>query len=201
MSSIHYCAARTQCSYLVSCGHSHRSVGEAAACIRVPGAYAVAVDAGTMCCLNVAEEAQFQFAVHNSPGRNVVAEAPAIAPNKSIDSSYAVMTRIRDGDHWTWTTWMCFVTYEEAAAHAREGDKVVRSRSAEWQELRRETTVAPPSDAFADTDLAKSKDETLVEFVSRLLSTVESDLDSKAQEKPTNSEGCQQDETQNRKRA
>jgi hypothetical protein len=203
MSSIHYCAAWTVCGCFISCGHSHRSVGEVVACIRVAAAYVVAVDPRTMRCLNVAEEAEFQFAVHNSQGHNAVAGAPAIAATKSIDSRYAVMTRISVGSRWTWTTWMCFPSYAKASAHAREGDKVVRFRSAEWQELRRETTVAPPSHAFADTDPAKSADETLVEFVFRLLSTVESDLelDSKAQERPINSEGSQKDETQNRKRA
>jgi hypothetical protein len=144
MRSTHYCAAWTECGCLLTCGHSHGNLGEAAACIRVAGAYVVAVDAGTMRCLNVAEEAQFQFAVHNSPGHNVVADAPAIAPAKSNDSRYAVMTRIRVGNHWSWTTWMCFETYAEASAHAREGDKVVHFRSAEWQELRQQTAAAPP---------------------------------------------------------
>ena len=35
------------------------------------------------------------------------------------DSSYAVMTRIRVGDRWTWTIWMRFETYAEAVVHAR----------------------------------------------------------------------------------
>jgi len=199
MGSIHYCAAWTECGCLITCGHSHGSVSEAVACIRIAGAYVVAEDAGTMRALSTSEEAGFQFALHDY----AAIEAPTIAAPTAIDSSYAVMTRIRVEDQWRWTTWMCFGTHAEASAHARDGDKVVRFRSAEWQALRREAAVAPPSHACADTDLAKSEDETLFEFVFRLLSTVESDLelDSKAQEEPTNSEGCQQDETQNRKRA
>jgi hypothetical protein len=203
MSSIHYRAAWTECGCLITCGHSHGSVSEAVACIRIAGAYVVAVDAGTMRALSSTEEAEFQFALHDHPGADRAVDAPAIAVPMAIDSSYGVMTHIRVGGKWTWTTWMCFPSYADAAAHAREGDKVVRFRSAEWQTLRRETVVAPPSHAGADTDVTqKAQDETLVEFVFRLLSTVEFDLelDSKAPEKPINSEG-QKDETQNRKRA
>jgi hypothetical protein len=100
-----------------------------------------------------------------------------MAPAKASDFCYAITTRIRVGNHWPWTTWMCCETYAEAAAHAREEDKVVRFRSAEWQALRRETTAAPASCACADTELPrKSKDETLVEFVVRLLSFVEANV-------------------------
>jgi hypothetical protein len=203
MSSIHYRADWTECGCFISCDHSHGSVSEAVACIRSAGAYVVAVDAGTTRCLNAAEEAEFQFALYSRPRANAAID-PAIAVSTAINSSYAVMTRIRVGGEWTWITWMCFGTYEEASAHAREGDQVVRFRSAEWQALRRETAVAPPSHACADTDLAaQSEYETLVEFVFRLLSTVEFDLElgPKAQHKSINSEGSRKDETKNRKRA
>ena len=199
-----YYAAWTECGCLIACGHSHGSVSEAVACIRIAGAYVVAEDAGTMRALSSTEEAKFRFALHDHPGDNAAIEAPAIAALTAIDSSYAVRTRIRVGGEWNWTTKMCFPSYAEAAAHAREGDKVVRFRSAEWQALRQPTTVAPPNHGCADTNLpSQSEEETLVEFVFRLLSTVESDLElgSKAQHKPLNCTGSHQDETQNKKRA
>jgi len=204
MSSVYYSAAWTECGCLITCGHSHGSVSEAVACIRIAGAYVVAEDAGMMRALRSAEEAEFQLALHDHPGGTAAIEAPAITAPTAIDSSYAVMTRIRIGDQWSWTTWMCFETVAEASAHAREDDKVVRFRSAEWQALPRQTSVAPPKHACADTDApAQSKDETLFEFVFRLLSTVESDLElsSKVLHKPLNCTGSHQDETQSRKRA
>jgi hypothetical protein len=59
-------------------------------------------------------------------------------------SGYAVMTRIRVGDSWTWTTWMQFETYLEAAAHARDRNKVVRFRSSEWAALPEQAEAASP---------------------------------------------------------
>jgi hypothetical protein len=58
-------------------------------------------------------------------------DATPAAPAEAAvsDPGYAVMVRIRVGDRWTWTTWMRFETYAEAAAHAREGNKVVRFAS------------------------------------------------------------------------
>src|SRR5215471_10616270 len=108
MSSIHYCAAWTECGCLITCGHSHGSISEAVACIRIAGAHVVAVDAGTMRALSSTEEVEFQFALHDHPGANAAIDTPAIAVPTPIDSSYAVMTRIRVGGKWTWTTWMCF---------------------------------------------------------------------------------------------
>ena len=205
MISTRYCAAWLECGCLVTCGHSHESVGEAVACIRNAGAYVVAVHFGTIQSLNHAEEAQFQFALHNPRRQNVVAAPPAIASAESIDSRYAIMTRIQVGDQWTWTTWICFATYAEAAAHAREGDKVVRFRSAEWHELRRQTTVRAPRHACANTDLFPiSQDETLVETVFRLLAACgfeASPADRLRERNSTPQEGVQQDEIEERKRA
>jgi hypothetical protein len=121
--------------------------------------------------LNQTEEDQSQFAVQNFALHNAAREAPVNF------RGYAVMTRIRAEDHWEWKTWMCFETHGEASAHAREGDKIVQFGSAGWRALREQTAVAAPGHACADTDLPpKSEDETLVEFVFRLLSTVEIDL-------------------------
>jgi hypothetical protein len=177
MNSIRYFAAWTECGCLVTCGDSHETIGHAVDCIRTAGAYVVAIDAGTMRSLSPAEETEFHSAVHGHHGFPPDA-TPVIAACTEIDSRYAVMTPIRVDRRWTWTTWMCFGTYAEAAVHAREGDKVVRFRSAEWQALRRLVTVAPPSHAREDTDLGKFEDETLIEFIFRLLSTVECDLSS-----------------------
>ena len=163
MNSIHYSAAWTECGCLISCDHSHARVREAVACIRTAGAYVVAVE------LSVSEEAQFQFSLYNSPAHNNVAD-DVISRAQPIDCCYAVMTRIWAGDHWTWTTWMGFETYRKASAHALEGDKVVRSRSAEWQALRQQTPVFPSSDYCADDVFSlKAEAETLFEFVLRLL--------------------------------
>lgn len=203
MPSIHYCAAWTECGYLLTCGHSHTSVGEAANCVRSAGAYVVAVDVGTIRCLNHAEEAEFQIAVHRSPVIHRVTDLPAISACTAIDSRYAVMTRIKVGGQWTWTTWMCFRPGAEAAAHAREGDKVVRFLSAEWQELRQQTRVAPAKHVPGNIDLPrKSLDETLFEFVFRLLSSVgDLHLGSNPQPATITSEGGQDDEIPKRKRA
>src|SRR5215469_17969140 len=119
MGSIHYCAAWTECGCLITCGHSHGSVSEAVACIRIAGAHVVAEDAGTMRALSPSEEAGFQFALHDY----AAIEAPAIAAPTAIDSSYAVMTRIRVAGEWNWTTWMCFPSYAEAAAHVPKATK------------------------------------------------------------------------------
>ena len=48
---------------------------------------------------------------------------------------------------------MCFRTHAEASAHAGDGDKAVRFRSAEWHALRRQVMVDPPNHACADTEL------------------------------------------------
>lgn len=204
--SSRYCAAWLECGCLVTCGHSHESVGDAVACIRNACACVVAVHFGTMQSLNHAEEAQFQFAIHNTRRHNIVAEAPAIASPESIDSRYAIMTRIKVGDPWTWTTWICFATYAEAATHARAEDKVVRFRSAEWHELRRQTTVRAPSHACTDTDLSSiSQDETLVETVVRLLAACGFEPRPadrlREQRNSTAQEGVQQDDIEERKRA
>lgn len=199
MSSTRYCAAGLECGCLVTCGHSHESVGEAVACIRTAGAYVVAVHFGTMRSLNQLEEGQFQSAIHNSRRLTIIADAPAVASYESIDSRYAIMTRIRVGDQWTWTTWMCFATYAEAAAHAREGDKVVRFRSAEWHELWRKTTIRAPSHECAHPDHSPiPQDEILVETVLHLLDACGFEQRPAgpltAQRNSTAQEGVQQDE-------
>jgi len=84
---------------------------------------------------------------------------------------YAVMVRVRLVDRRAWTTWMRYDTYEQAAAHAREGDKVVPFGSAEWTALRQSTEPAlPPNPNAQRTSQQRRKGETLVEFVLHFLS-------------------------------
>jgi hypothetical protein len=67
---------------------------------------------------------------------------------------------------------MRFETYAEAAAHARNGNKVVRSRSLEWAALRQQTEAASPIviNASRESIPPRGEGETLLEFVLRFLS-------------------------------
>jgi len=146
MSSMYYFAAWTDSGFLLGCSHEHETIAEADSCIPCAGGYVVAVENGVMCSLTAEEEAEFQR-VHYAPPNNklpLYARPEARAEAAASDSGYAVMTRIRVADRWTWTTWMCFETYAEAAAHARDGNKVVRFRSPEWAALRQQTEAASP---------------------------------------------------------
>ena len=147
---------------------------------------------------NQTEEDQSQFAVQNFALHNAAREAPVNF------RGYAVMTRIRAGDHWEWKTWMCLDTHGEAAAHARERDKIVQFASAEWRALREQTAGVPPGHACADTDLpSKPEDQTLVQFVFRLLSTVEIDLGLglNPQQAPMISQGSRDDDETPKKKS
>lgn len=176
MSSIRYCAAWTECGCLATCSHYHQSVGEAVACVQSAGSYVVAICARVMRCLTAAEEADYQRAVS---GHEIADAASLVAPpSKMLTCDYAVMTRIRIGQHWTWTTWMCFETFAEAVAHARDGDKVVRFRSAEWQALRLQTATASWASNTQVANVGTSlplEEKTVVEFVCRLLGREEFD--------------------------
>ena len=128
-----YSAAWTDSGFLLDCSHEHETIAEADSCIPCAGGYVVAVENGVMRSLTAKEEAEFQ-PVHRAPPTNKLwLHARTEAPAEAVvtDSRYAVMVKIRVGDRWTWTTWMCFETYAEAAAHTRKGNKVVRFRSAE----------------------------------------------------------------------
>lgn len=170
MSSIYYSAAWTECGCLISCRHEHKTVTEAASCIPCAGGYVVGVEGCAMRSLTVEEESEFQCAI---PGRCTNHPALDTTPVASaiIGSGHAVMTRIRVGDHWTWTTWMLFATYAEAAVRAREGDKVVRFRSPEWAALRQHSEPASPVVRKAPPQRMppQLEGETLVEFVLRFL--------------------------------
>lgn len=206
MSSTRYCAAWLECGCLLTCGHGHESVRGAIACRQNAGAYVVAIEFQTMRSLDKREEAQYQWAAHDTRRFPGVSDSPAIRSPESIDLRYAVMTRIRVAGEWSWTTWMGFATSADAAAHAREGDKVVRFRSAEWHQLRRQTMVPAPSHAGRDADLARtSRDENLVEAAFRLLDACGFDEGPaarlRAQGNSRAQEGVEQDEIEERKRA
>jgi hypothetical protein len=168
-----YSAAWTECGCLISCSHEHKTVAEAASCIASPGCYVIGVENGAVRSLTAGEESEFEcaFPCHLSDGPAL--ETTPVAPERAAlsDPDYAVMTRIRLGDRWTWTTWMRFETYAEAAAHAREGDKVVRFRSREWAALRQQTEAALPRvrDMSHESLPPRGERETLVEFVLRFL--------------------------------
>jgi hypothetical protein len=146
---------------------------EAASCIQCAGGYVVGVDNGAMRSLTPEEQSEFQWTVPSHSTDNPAVEAtPAPAEAAVSDPGYAVMTRIKVGDSWTWTTWIRFETYAEAAAHAREGNKVVRFRSPKWAALRRQTEAASPIviNASRESVPPQGEGETFLEFVLRCLS-------------------------------
>jgi len=122
--------------------------------------------------LTAEEESQFQSVIRgdsaDKPAPDITVQPSAEA---SRDSGYAVMTRIRVGNGWTWTMWMRFETYAEAVAHARKGNRVVRFRSPEWTALLQIAEPASPSvrDMPQENLLPRGEGETLLEFVLRFL--------------------------------
>jgi len=174
MSSMHYFAAWTECGCLISCWHEHTTVAEAASCIRCAGGYVVAVENSVMRSLSEEEESEFKCAHSERRTENPAVETATVAPAEAAasDSGYAVMTRIRVGDRSIWTTWMGFGTYAEAAAHAREGNKIVRFRSPEWAALRQQTEAASPIVINMPRGRVppRGEGETLLEFALRFVS-------------------------------
>jgi len=181
MKSIYYSAAWTDSGFLLRCSHEHKTVVEADSCIPCAGGYVVAVEDSAMRSLSAQEEAEFQR-VHYAPrtDKPPLDATPAAPAEAAVsDSRYAIMTRIRVVDHWTWATWMCFDTYAQAVAHAREANKVVRFRSPEWVALRQQKWAAQPQQTEAAPPIRANKvresipprgeAETFVEFVLRIL--------------------------------
>ena len=62
--AVYYSAAWTECDCLITCGHQHRNIAEAVACIQCAASYVVAVEAEVMRCLTAAEEVEFECAVY-----------------------------------------------------------------------------------------------------------------------------------------
>jgi hypothetical protein len=171
--SMYYSAAWTESGCFISCSHEHETIVEADSCIPCAGGYVVGVEDGVIRSLTAEEEGEFQR-VHYAPrtDNRAVATTPAAPEEAAVsESRYAIITRIRVGDRWTWATWMCFQTYTEAAAHVREGNKVVRFRSPEWAALRQQTEAASPMVIKTPRESLPPRGdrETLVEFVVRFL--------------------------------
>jgi hypothetical protein len=171
---MYYSAAWTECGFFLGCSHEHETIVEADACIPCAGGYVVGVENGVMRSLTAEEEAEFQR-VHYATRTDkppLDAIRAALAEAAVSDSRYAVMTRIRVGDRWTWTTWMCFETYAEATAHAREDNKFLRFRSPEWAALRQQTEAASPIVMNAPREglSPRRNGETLIDYVLRFLS-------------------------------
>jgi hypothetical protein len=166
MKPIYYSAAWTDTGFFFDCSHEHMTIAEANSCIPCAGGCVVAVESGVMRALTSAEEAEFQR-VHDAPHASLVSEETA-----ADDPRHAVMTRIRAGDRWIWTTWRLYATYTEAVAHARNGNKAVRFRSAEYLVLRKETGAASPLVINAKRASIPPQGEggRSVEFVNRFLS-------------------------------
>ena len=152
-----------------------QTVGEAVLCIRSAGGYVVAAETGVMRCLTAEEEAEFQCVVHPPCANSPVVQTALAAPAEAAvsDSCYAVMTRIRVGDRWTWTIWMRFETYAEVLARARKSNKVVRFRSPEWTALLQTAEPASPSvrDMPHGNLPPRGEGETLLELVLRFLAS------------------------------
>jgi hypothetical protein len=166
---MYYSAAWTDSGFPLGCSHEHETIAEADFCIACAGGYVVAVENGVMRSLTAEEEAEFQR-VHYAPRT----EESVVHEEVVNDPRYAVMIRVRVGDRWTWTTWMCFETYAEAAAHARAGNKIVRFRSPEWAALKQQEWAAQPQQIEAaprirETKISRIEGETFVEFVFRIL--------------------------------
>jgi hypothetical protein len=170
---MYYSAAWTECGCFIGCSHEHKTVMEAKSCIPCAGGYVVGVENGAMRSLTAEEESEFQCAVPSHSTHNPAVETTPVAPAEAAvsDPGFAVMIRIRVGDRWTWTTWIRFETYAEAAAHVREGNKVVRFRSPEWAALRQQTEADSPLviNAPRESIPPRGEGETFVEFVLRLL--------------------------------
>jgi hypothetical protein len=173
MSSFYYSAAWTDSGFLLGCSHEHATIVESDFCIRRAGGYVLATENGALRALTMDDEPEFQ-AVHRASrtGNLAVETTPATPAEDTVsDSGYAIMTRIRVSDRWTWATWMCFQTYAQAVAHAREGNTVVRFRSPEWAALRQQMEAASPLviNAPRKSIPPRGEGERFVEFVLRLL--------------------------------
>jgi hypothetical protein len=167
MTSLYYFAAWTDSDCLLGCPHEHRTPSEAVPCIAWAGSYVVAVENGVLRALISEEEAQFQCALDAA-----YCSQPAPVEASHYDTSgYAVMIRVRFVDHWAWTTWIRYETYEEALANARQGDKVVPFGSAEWTNLCGSMEPALPIPAVGSPKhrLQRRDGEAWIKFVFRFL--------------------------------
>jgi hypothetical protein len=168
MKSTYYSAAWTESGFFFDCSHEHTTIGEANSCIPCAGGYVVAVESGALRPLTAEEGSEF-LVINHAPHTGNLVEPEEIA---SDDGRCAVMIRIRVGDRWVWTTWMCYPTYAEASAQAGKDNKVVRFRATEYVALRKRTEPTSPLviKAPRETIAAQREAGTFFEFISRFLS-------------------------------
>jgi hypothetical protein len=125
-----------------------------------------------MRALTPVEEHEFQRAIDTRNDKRL-AEAEQLGRDieTNADLRYAVMIRVRLATVWTWMTWQVYDTYEQAVSHAKDGNKVVRFRSAEWAALRRHTDPALASAITVPQSvrLQWREGESMLEFVHRCL--------------------------------
>jgi hypothetical protein len=187
MRSTHCPAAWIDSGCFIVCEHKHETLVDAVSCIPGADGYVVSIENGVMRSLSRKEESNFESVIRATfecPPLFTAVPAAGSRARASTGPGYAVMTRIKVVDYWSWSTWMCFDTYEQAAVHARKGDKVVRFASDEWVDLRQEKWVALPrqSDPVLPTCAneppeilpSRAEGEPLVEFVLRLLNSLDS---------------------------
>jgi len=186
MKSAYYSAAWTDSGCFIVCEHEHETLVEAVSCIPCAGGYVVGIRNGVMRSLSPKEESEFQAAIRDPfkyrPLHTAVPAAGSPA-RVSTDPGYAVMTRIKVVDHWSWSTWMCFEIHAQAVAQARKNDKVIRFESEERTTLKQEKWLALPQQSDTDPPIhangpresppSRAEGETLVEFVLRLLSALD----------------------------
>ena len=168
----YYFAAWTEHGCLLGCDHMHNTVTSAAECdsISRAGSYVVAVQHGVYRALNDPEESEFRQAIRK----------PLSVPVLKYEASgYAVMVPVRFVDGWGWSTWLHFETYQQAHAHAQGNKRIVRFGSSEWRVLcqKREPTLPETPVAPLESQAPRHGDETLVDYVSRLIaSPLEKDI-------------------------
>lgn len=162
METTYYVAAWTECGCLLSCNHQHTTILEAKQCFSQAGSYVVAVEDGIARALNDEEEPQFQRTPCNLPKPAALKYEP---------SGYAIMTRVRIGDDWCWTTGMHYKTFEDACAHARAHDVVVRFGSARWRAMlrSRESAFVAPGILPSEAPIQRQDRDTLIEYVTRVV--------------------------------
>jgi hypothetical protein len=186
MKSTYYSAAWTDSNCFIVCEHEHETLVDAVSCIPCAGGYVVGIRNGVIRSLSSKEESEFQAVIRDPfkyPRLYTAVPAAGSPATVSTNPGYAVMTRIKVVDHWSWSTWMCFETHAQAVAQTRKGDKVIRFESEEratlkqekWSALPRQSDTDPPIRANGPRESlpSRAEGETLVEFVLRLLSALD----------------------------
>jgi hypothetical protein len=140
--------------------------------------YVIAVETGVLRALTPEEEAQSQCASSSPRAVKPAVDAIRVAEEqyRNDGARYAVMTRIKVVDYYSWTTRMTYGTYGEAAAHAGTTDRIVVFGSPVWVALKRYTEPVrndeEPKEFRRSSSAANSPrrpGETLVEYLSRFL--------------------------------